>query len=299
MEKIGLFIVTFISRMPFAVMYVLSDVAAFILYHIVRYRRAVVRNNLMRCFPSRSLKEIKKIEKEFYVSFTDVILEIVKSFTISREEIEKRFSIENEEQLRSYFKDGHDNIMIFGHCFNWEWLMFLKVLMPDMEALALYQRIENHEVNEFMKKTRQRFGMRVVESRVSLLELSRLPNSGNTMIAFVADQSPARTLIKHWVKLFGQITPAHIGAHDIATRLKFGVVFLYMKRVSRGHYTVCAEKIYTPGDEVEKYDIIDKFYTRLERQIEENPTCWLWTHRRWKYEGEYQKVIEKKEKDKK
>ena len=159
MEKIGLFIVTFISRMPFAVMYVLSDVAAFILYHIVRYRRAVVRNNLMRCFPSRSLKEIKKIEKEFYVSFTDVILEIVKSFTISREEIEKRFSIENEEQLRSYFKDGHDNIMIFGHCFNWEWLMFLKVLMPDMEALALYQRIENHEVNEFMKKTRQRFGM--------------------------------------------------------------------------------------------------------------------------------------------
>ena len=46
----------------------------------------------------------------------------------------------------------------------------------------------------------------------------------------------------------------------------------------------------------EKYDIIDKFYTRLEKQIEENPVCWLWSHRRWKYEGEYQKVLEKKDK---
>ena len=64
MEKIGLFIVTCISRMPFAVMYLLSDIVAFMLYHIVRYRRRVVRDNLKRCFPHRSEKEIIKIEKD-------------------------------------------------------------------------------------------------------------------------------------------------------------------------------------------------------------------------------------------
>ena len=50
--------------MPFAVMYLLSDIVAFMLYHIVRYRRRVVRDNLKRCFPHRSEKEIIKIEKD-------------------------------------------------------------------------------------------------------------------------------------------------------------------------------------------------------------------------------------------
>ncbi|MDD4819220.1 MAG: lysophospholipid acyltransferase family protein [Flavobacteriales bacterium] len=286
-EKIGFHIVKTLSRMPFGMLYAVSDVVAFTLYHIVGYRRGVVRGNIEKCFPEKTLKERKKIERDFYLGFTDTMLESLKMLTISPEEAKKRFYYENEEQLRGYLNNGHDHIMIFGHCSNWEWLMFTQLAFPNMNLVALYQKIENPEVNDMVRAARERFGMHTMEAKNALLGLSRLKNDGNSMVAFVADQSPMRHLIKHWVTFFGNITPAHIGAHDIATRLHFGVIFLQVKRVSRGHYKAIAKKIYSPEEKVEKYEIIDRFYVELERQLKQDPSCWLWSHRRWKYADEY------------
>lgn len=61
------------------------------------------------------------------------------------------------------------------------------------------------------------------------------------------------------------------------------LIFLEMRRISRGHYLAVTEKIYTPGEPVGQYEIIDRFFDRLEKQIRRDPSCWLWTHRRWKY----------------
>lgn len=281
--KAGFFIVKMLSRIPFGVMYVLSDISSWMLFRVIGYRRGVVMDNLSMCFPEKSPGELKKIARDFYRGFTDTMLESVKMLTISPEEASKRFRYQDEDKLRGFLSDGHDHIMIFGHCSNWEWLMFTQLIFPKMHLVALYQKIENPFINACTRHARERFGMEAMEAKNALLGLSRLKNDGNSMAAFVADQSPARQLIKHRVKFFGIDTPAHIGAHQIATRLRFGVIFLEMRRVSRGHYLAVPEKIYTPGEPVGQYEIIDRFFDRLEKQIRRDPSCWLWTHRRWKY----------------
>ena len=68
MKKIGYLlvygIVYIIGLLPFGLLYFLSDVNAFLLYHVIRYRRKVVRQNLQNSFPEKSITELKKIGNE-------------------------------------------------------------------------------------------------------------------------------------------------------------------------------------------------------------------------------------------
>lgn len=81
-----------ISLLPFRLLYCLSDVVAFIAYYIVRYRRKIVRGNLVTSFPEKSEKEIKDIERRFYRWFCDYFVEAVKLLSISEDELNRRFT---------------------------------------------------------------------------------------------------------------------------------------------------------------------------------------------------------------
>ena len=54
------------SLLPMGILHLLSNLIYFPLYYIARYRRKVVRKNLVNAFPEKTEKEIKKIEKDFY-----------------------------------------------------------------------------------------------------------------------------------------------------------------------------------------------------------------------------------------
>ena len=54
-----------LSWLPLCVLYLFSDCIYYLLYYCIRYRRKVVRKNLVNSFPKKSLKEIIAIEKGF------------------------------------------------------------------------------------------------------------------------------------------------------------------------------------------------------------------------------------------
>ena len=292
LSKIGYYLLKGISRMPFWFIYALSDVASWVLCYVVRYRRKTVLDNLRLCFPEQSPAWRRRVARRFYRGFSDTMLEALKMFTLSPQKAKERLRYENPQEFEQQLASGRNHLIIFGHYANWEWLMFTKLLYPRMRTIALYQRIENAFVNDCALHARERFGMEAMQAKHALLGLARLKNDGETMVAFVADQSPARPLIKHWTKFFDVETPVHIGVHSLAVALKYDVIFLDMRRTSRGHYSVRTTRIYTPGEQVAPYDIIDRFFVRLEAQIREKPEDWLWSHRRWKYcpRGEEEKT---------
>ena len=80
------------SLLPLRVLYVFSDLAYFILYRIVRYRREVVANNLFQAFPEKSEEERKTIEKKFYRNFTDNFIEVIKLISASKKFIRQHFT---------------------------------------------------------------------------------------------------------------------------------------------------------------------------------------------------------------
>ena len=82
MTKLGFHIVrlwmAFLSIHPFWLLYLKSDCYFFLIYHLLRYRRKVVRENLLRSFPEKDAREIKSIERRFYHNLCDLFVEAPK-----------------------------------------------------------------------------------------------------------------------------------------------------------------------------------------------------------------------------
>ena len=55
-----------ISLLPFRLLYCIADFEYFMMYHVIKYRRGIVRKNLTTSFPEKSEEEIVDIEKKFY-----------------------------------------------------------------------------------------------------------------------------------------------------------------------------------------------------------------------------------------
>lgn len=78
-----------ISRLPFKIIYFISDGVYVLLYHVIGYRKKVVRNNLALVFPEKSGEERLGIEKKFYKHFCDMFLEMIKTLGISDNQMKK------------------------------------------------------------------------------------------------------------------------------------------------------------------------------------------------------------------
>ena len=80
-----------ISKLPFSLFYILSDLLSFFMQHIFKYRKEVIRKNLNLVFPKLSDKEKKIIERKAYKHLCDLFLEIIKSLGMSKKDMTKRF----------------------------------------------------------------------------------------------------------------------------------------------------------------------------------------------------------------
>ena len=69
------------SLLPMWVHYLISDGIYVVVYHLVGYRKKMVRKNLSDSFPEKSEAEIVEIEKNFYRWFCDYLVETIKLLT--------------------------------------------------------------------------------------------------------------------------------------------------------------------------------------------------------------------------
>ena len=116
-----------LSLLPLKVLYFISDILYYLVYYILKYRRVVVRDNLVNSFPNKTTKEIVKIEKEFYSFFCDYIVETIKLLSISKEELKSRMSFSGVDDIENEMVSKNRNFcfVYLGHYCNWEWIASL------------------------------------------------------------------------------------------------------------------------------------------------------------------------------
>jgi KDO2-lipid IV(A) lauroyltransferase len=104
-----------------------------------------------------------------------------------------------------------------------------------------------------------------------------------TATAFIADQSPNPNKA-HWMDFLNQDTAVFTGTEKIAQKLQYPIVFVSIKKISRGYYTLKAECLQNPPYNEKEGEITEKHTKKLESDIIEQPETWLWTHKRWKHQ---------------
>lgn len=272
-----------VSRFPMWLLYFSSDCLFVLIYHIIGYRKKTVNENLRLVFPEKSSEEINHISIKFYHHLCDMVLETVKSISISEEELLKRFKPTNIEVVHAIEKKKKDVALMLAHYGSWEWIFILQRYV-DYKGYAIYKRLANKYFDKMVKKIRAKYNTELITTKeaISKIRAAKL-NKELTLNGFVSDQNPKHHKALHWKEFMGIKVPIHTGAEITAKKYDMAVIFVKVKKVKRGFYEATFEVITENPKEYENYEITDKFLTLVEEQIYEAPEYYLWTHKRWKH----------------
>lgn len=289
LSKIVYTAIAFMSLLPFRVLYFFSDSFYLILYHLLRYRRKVVRENLTNAFPTYSITSIVEIEKAYYRHMCDLFVETYKMLGMSEKEMKQRCRFKNMEMVSHFFAKQKSVIGVMGHYGNWEWLSSCAlwadpVSEANIDVTPLYKPIHNKAIDDLMLKIRRRFkGNPIPKQDVLRYMVQKRSKKELFFAAFIADQTPNRQNLNFWMQFLNQETPIFLGTERIATKFNLPVISVKVTKPKRGFYEVEFILLTEEPIKLQPGELTRIHTQMLEKQIKERPELWLWSHRRWKY----------------
>lgn len=270
-----------LSLLPFQVLYRLSDVLFFLLYHVIGYRKKVVFSNLQQAFPEKSPEEIKRIARRFYLGLTDQMLETIKMMSISKKQIEKRFTYD-DKVFADLERQGSTCQIQLGHFFNWEWANLYIRLVVNGHFLVAYKPPSNKTTDRIFRYMRSRFGSTMISSINILPEMEPFKDKTYTSV-LVADQNPPNPRRAYWFPFLHKMTSFFKGPELTAKRNNLAVVFGNIQKIKRGYYHIETRLAFEQAGTTEKGELTEAFVRFMEECIRRQPENWLWSHKRWKH----------------
>jgi len=225
----------------------MADFEYLIVYHIIKYRRKVVNQNITTAFPDKSKKEIKDIERGFYHWFADYFFEAVKLLSISDRELRRRFKTANSEEVEKCFQEGQDVATILGHYCNWEWLSCVGIDLPKSRVMGLvYHPLRNSAFDNLFKQIRssQANGVTVPKKDILRFLIDYRRNGTRNIFGYISDQGPKWENIHLWLPFLNHPetpvftwlpflnhpeTPVFTGAERIMKKMNELAVFLWLR----------------------------------------------------------------------
>lgn len=271
-----------ISFLPQWVLYIFSDLLFLIGYYVIGYRKKVILENLQHAFPEKSENERREIARLFFRNLTDSFAEIIKMYSISKEELDKRVKIKNKEIVLDVIENNQVIIGLTGHFFNWEMHLLQMMANVSNKCDVVYLKVNNPFFEKLMLAIRTRFGGGLIERSSFQRDYLRKRNQPR-LIVLAADQRPSHGEIRYWAPFMNRETAFFEGAEKLAKRFNHPVMYSHVHKPKRGHYTFTYEMISVPPFENEKeHSITDAYIALTEKNIREQPSLYLWSHKRWK-----------------
>lgn len=271
-----------ISLLPFPVLYLISDAIRFVLYRLIGYRVKVVRDNLERSFPEKTPKERKQIERDFYKHLGDLFVETIKGMSISAEQMKKRMANIDQQHYDQLFNQEKSAIIVMSHCGNWEWICLMSQIVCQQRVQCIYKSLSNKGFDRWMFNIRSKFGANPIpmEQTLRVLDANKAVVTVN---AFIGDQNPSSGKGAYWTPFLNQDTPFMMGPEKIAKKFNMPLYYLSSSKVRRGYYQahtvpLCLDPSAMPDGEITRL-----IAEHTEREIQNQPHVWLWSHRRWKH----------------
>jgi Kdo2-lipid IVA lauroyltransferase/acyltransferase len=270
-----------LSRLPWALLYALGGFLYFLAYYVVHHREHVIREQLEKVYPQASVAQRTAIHKQYLRNFCDVLIEVLKSVSMTADEMRRRMRVTNIEEVRKYLDAGQSVMLITSHMGNWEWLLHGATLQLGYPLDAAYKPLRDAWAERLMLKARTRFGARLVPAKELLADFLR--RRGITRaLAMNADQAPLSTDQRFWTKFLGQDTAFYIGAEQIARATRLPVIYVRVRRVRRSHYEIEYQTLWDGRERVEPNQVTERYARTCEKDVLESPADWLWSYRRWR-----------------
>jgi KDO2-lipid IV(A) lauroyltransferase len=272
-----------LTRIPLPLLYPWAWLMYFVAFRVMRWRREQAERDVANAFPEKSAAERADIVRRSYRNLADTLVEAFWGYGASADALKRRVTFENPALVHQVTAAGKSVVLLTAHYGNWEWLLLATGVHFGIAIDVVYQPQRVSAFDEFLREARSRFGSRLIARDSFVYDLL---SRGEEMRAYalLADQTPKhKGDPRHWTEFLHQDTAFFIGAGKIAKYLDAQVLYVKMRRLRRGRYSVLLEEIAAPPyDEVEDVQIVERYARHLERDVRESPADWLWLQKKWK-----------------
>ena len=258
-------------------------------------RKRFERNikDISLAFPEKSPLQVKEIAYKSWQNMGQILAEVVKLSSYSKEAFKKRVEIRGLEILKENQKNKVGGIIHIGHFTNWE-AFGMAVSVEGLEKAVLAQRQDNPYVDEETNRLRNTFGGTTFHSNHDANPFPacvRWIKKGK-MIGILTDQNILST--DFFMNFLGRPSAMSPITALLSIRLQVPVIPVVVKR-ENGKIICQVETPIIPPTEYSPENV-RLFMRRLtdiyESWIRQKPENWLWAHNRWKRENEARKWLE-------
>jgi len=226
-----------LSLLPLGLLYGVADGLGWFFFNIVGYRKKVVVQNIRQSFPEKSEAEIQQIGKAFYDHLCTMMVESVKSFSMSKNELAKRLTYNGIEEIERFAQQGRSVILTAGHRHNYEWLVTGLDPVFKHQVVALYKPLNNPFFEKKVKQSRAQLGLKL-ESIYEIKErfadqLKKEPIA----VVFAMDQSPSNPQSAYWMEFLKQDTAVLYGTEKYAREFDLPIFYAHLDKDKKGYYS--------------------------------------------------------------
>lgn len=214
----GIFLLKNVARLPLRFLYLLSGILYVVVFHIIRYRKNVVLENLRNAFPEKSDHEIKQICKRFFKYLSELTIETVKMQNMNEDDFNNHFKIKNPELLYSFYQQRKSIVLLTMHYGNWEWSSFISAHLKHL-ILGVYKPLHNNRYNAFFIENRKRFGAELVPTHKVLRRVQQGREKDEIFALWLAGDQTPPLHHKFWLTFMNQETMFYQGPAVISRGL--------------------------------------------------------------------------------
>ena len=269
-----------LASIPRPILHGLLNLIFILLYPIIFYRKKVVQDNLRKAFPTHTLKKIKEIQKAFYRQFLKNFEDLIPLLIQSKKAINQSMVIENIELLTELMPLNKPIIILTAHYGSWEKAFSALPIFINKPVGLVYTPVKSNYFSALLLHIRTRFGLNLI-TRYTFKEHIGAHLHQPYFYIMPSDQRPVDPKKSFWTPFLGIETPLLFGVEKHAVQYHLPAIYLHVKDM--GHQChINFSLICKSGKETEHGFITKKYAENLEKQIVDDPSQWLWSHRRWK-----------------
>ena len=272
-----------LAHLPQSALEILSTLLGRLMLAASPRRRRLVYSNLDHAFPERSLEWKNRIARESSQRLFETALISLASPFFSADRVSRMVTVAPE--LIDCMADHHANpyglVVATPHMAYWETLTWVPHFFrtPCPEFGVIFRPLDNPTADQWVRETRERFGMRLLSRKTGLQEAFKILRR-NGVIGLLFDQNAG--MQGALTTVFGRVCSTTELPGLLTERTQKHVVVFYARRESFWRIRLEYARLDAPPDAAQVTLALNQWFERALAADDNLCASWLWSHDRWR-----------------
>jgi KDO2-lipid IV(A) lauroyltransferase len=262
-----------------------AENAGRLFFRLCPWWRRTAESNLAQAFPEWGPAQVRDCARRVFVNFSKTLMEFLGARRLDEEAFREVVRLHGFEAVREAAAEGKGIIYLAAHYDNWEWVG-RRLAMEGIPLTVVARRHGDPKLEALIHETRAAHGLSVSD-RDDIRSTLRALKRGEA-IGILPDQNYMTG--GGFVEFFGRPASTAFGPYHLHQRTGAKVFHALSRRAEDDSHDVYLWPMDVPeptGDaEADAKAFMQRAVTDLEAWIREEPSQWLWIHKRWKTQPE-------------